>query len=221
MKLHSVSVVIVSEGNNPRLLNPDFLSRNGIVPQNWEPQDTLVLPPIARVQYKNGIEVTLEEQKLTIRSNDPEASDPEKIDWAAELPRIALSIMTTLPHVAYLSVGLNFDIRIPIDADRSKSSLLPDAMIKDGPWLEFGDDRNVTGVKMAYRFTDTALNLVIDKVSVSDEDGPKEDQIRYDLNFHRDLKSAEKDDREAFINLLPKRHDQANELVNQFCGISK
>ena len=36
LKLQNASVVVLSEGNNPKLLSHDFLARNGIVPENWQ-----------------------------------------------------------------------------------------------------------------------------------------------------------------------------------------
>jgi hypothetical protein len=51
LKMVSTSVVVLSEGNNPRLLNPDFLERNRIVSAEWKAQDVVVTPPFAQVVY--------------------------------------------------------------------------------------------------------------------------------------------------------------------------
>jgi hypothetical protein len=55
MKLEIVnaSVIVLSEGNNPRLLNPDFLERNRIVPAEWKVRDVVVTPPFAQVNGRN------------------------------------------------------------------------------------------------------------------------------------------------------------------------
>ena len=62
--LENVAVVILSDGNNPRILNPDFLDRNAIVPPNWKADNVLVTPPFAQVFYPEGVQIFIDENKL-------------------------------------------------------------------------------------------------------------------------------------------------------------
>ena len=76
MELTQVAIVVVSQGNNPRILNPDFLAHNGIVPGGWKPTNVIVLPPMAAVSYENGVQVTLEGEKVLLQVNIP-----DQFDW--------------------------------------------------------------------------------------------------------------------------------------------
>jgi hypothetical protein len=53
LEIVNASVVVLPEGNNPRLLNPDFLERNRIVPTEWKIYDVVVTPPFAQVNGRN------------------------------------------------------------------------------------------------------------------------------------------------------------------------
>jgi hypothetical protein len=45
LEMLNASVVVLSEGNNPKLLNHDFLARNKIVPEDWHVRDVVITPP--------------------------------------------------------------------------------------------------------------------------------------------------------------------------------
>ena len=81
--LTKVSVVVRSQGNNPRILNPDFLTSNGIVPSGWKPVDVTVLQPLAWVRYTNGVQINLETENVQFTANAP-----SECDWAEDLPRM-------------------------------------------------------------------------------------------------------------------------------------
>lgn len=42
LEMLNASVVVLSEGNNPKLLNHDFLARNKIVPEDWNVRDVVI-----------------------------------------------------------------------------------------------------------------------------------------------------------------------------------
>lgn len=211
MELLSAFLVVISQGNNPRLLNPDFLVNNGIVPKNWEVRDLLVLPPVSRILYANKVEVTLEEQKLSVR-----AHDPSMIDWGTELPKICIGIISTLPHVLYGAVGLNFEMieSVP-DSGEDKQTFLQ-IIVKEGPWLNYSEETRVSGIKFQYRLSDAILNLSVERVVRQLEDRPSSQNIKYDFNFHRDFESSENDDRRDFLNTFSERSPQLFDLLKQF-----
>ena len=91
-KLVNAAIVVLAESNNPRLLNPDFLERNKIVPEKWEPKNVLITPPYATVQYAEGITISVEETKLQF------AVDPDRLaTWRELLPGIAIRYLEVLP----------------------------------------------------------------------------------------------------------------------------
>ena len=103
------SVVVLSDSNNPRLLNPDFLETNGIVPKDWsqdsENTKVIVTPPFSLIEYANGIRVQMEENNVQFV-----ATKPAEIDWDTALPALASSFLDVLRHVQYRAVGLNYVI---------------------------------------------------------------------------------------------------------------
>ena len=216
MKFTSVSIAVLSEGNNPLLLSPDFLGRNGITPETWEPKPdgVLVLPPFARVLYTSGVEFVLQTDKLLIRAHDPSGKD-----WTAELPRMTIAFLATLPHVAYGAVGLNFEMRKPAPGSGGNDQPgLLDAIVTEGRWREFGGACDVQGVKFRYKLADAVLlNLTVEIVQETDNDNTTE-QFRFDANFHHDFKSGQDNERRAYINTLCTRHEQIMELLERFSG---
>ena len=100
--LHSVSVVVIAEFHNPSILNPDFLRIHEIVPSDWTVAETLTTPPVSIVKYKNGVEWTLDQSRLTVA----EKSGPA-FDDTYRVHQLVAKYLQRLPHVPYRSLGLN------------------------------------------------------------------------------------------------------------------
>ena len=103
--LRSVSVVVTAEFHNPSILNPDFLRIHEIVPVNWAVAETLTTPPVSIVRYKNGVEWTLDQSRLTVA----EKSGPAFED-TYHVHRLVATYLQRLPHVPYRSLGLNCQV---------------------------------------------------------------------------------------------------------------
>jgi len=123
LKMVSTSVVVLSEGNNPKLLDPDFLERNRIVSAEWKVQDVVVTPPFAQVIYENGIHFLVQINKFQIQ-----ISKPAVLDWKMDLPRMVTAYLELLPHVTYRAVGINFVFITHV----SSGGLLTE-LLQDGP----------------------------------------------------------------------------------------
>jgi len=103
LEMLNASVVVLSEGNNPKLLNHDFLARNKIVPEDWTVRDIVITPPFSNMVYENDVQFVVELNKLQVRS-----AKPEQIDCIRELPKMVMEYLRILPHVSYLGVGINY-----------------------------------------------------------------------------------------------------------------
>ncbi len=200
VKLENVAIVVLSESNNPRLLNPDFLERNNIVPKEWKAQDVLVTPPFAQVSYSNGVQILVEENKIHLQSNKPEA-----IAWKRELPKITLEYLEVLPHVSYRAVGLNFvylsDHPKGIEAEKELISKL----LQQGPWLNFGQGISGAVIELQYRGTQPQMNV---KIGVIEKDSPTGKLLGgfiFTVNFHHDFKPDQNEERAAYINSIGAR----------------
>ena len=66
IRLHNVSVVVTAEFHNPSILNPDFLEKHGIVPENWAVTETVTTPTASVVKYANGVAWTVDPSRLTV-----------------------------------------------------------------------------------------------------------------------------------------------------------
>lgn len=104
-RLFQFSGVIVGQAHNPTILNPDFLSAEGIVPKswNWSVSETTTTPPLAMVRYSNGVTVTVEPNKLQV--TDPNVENGPRNSKVTE---IASAYVRVLPHVRTLRQATTF-----------------------------------------------------------------------------------------------------------------
>lgn len=200
LELVNVAVVVVSDGNNPRLLNPDFLVNNQIVSKDLKVKDVLVTPPFAHVVYQEGVHVQVEENKLQFS-----CSKPSSFEWRSELTRIASTYLTVLPHVAYRAVGLNFGFTSEGYVDKDLGRQLVAMLLTTGSWLN--ERGGITGatVQLQYRSSQPIMNV---SVSVKQEVKTKLERFIFDVNFHHDFAPNQNEERFAFIRTLEKQHDE-------------
>jgi len=203
VKLESVTIVILSDGNNPRLLNQDFLERNNIVPKEWKVKDVLVTPPFAQVSYDNGIQILVEENKLQFQ-----VSKPGDSIWKNELPGIALSYMNVLPHVPYRAVGINMVYLSDHPKGNEAEQELIGKLLQQGPWINYG--QGVTGavLELQYRATQPHMNV---KIGVLEEVGVTGRSLAgflFRVNFHNDFNPEQTDVRKAYIDSIGDRYQE-------------
>ena len=67
--LHSISVVVTAQSHNPSILNRDFLVLQEIVPESWEVIEAVTTPAVSLIRYKKGIQLVVDEEKLTVVEN--------------------------------------------------------------------------------------------------------------------------------------------------------
>ena len=195
VKLDNVNIVILSDGNNPRLLNPDFLDRNNIVPKEWKVKDVLVTPPFARVLYDNDVQILLEENKLHVISKQPDL-----ISWEHELPGVVTSFLEVLPQVSYRSVGLNFVFLSDQPKGVEAEQTLISKFLKQGTWLDFRQGMTGTVLEFQYRATQPQMNVKIGVLEKRDSIGTSLEGFIFTVNFHHDFKIDETKQRAEYVN---------------------
>lgn len=209
-KLGNASIVVLAESNNPRLLNPDFLERNKIVPKKWNSTNILVTPPYATVQYQEGLTIAVEESKLQF------AADPDRLTtWRELLPNVAVSYLEVLPHVAYKAVGLNFTLLGDDPKGEVAEQILIANMLKQGEWLGFGG--GMTGVNLELQFRRTQPHFSV-KIGVRETARGQEKVLEgYVIvaNYHHDFTPDQADKRAAYVRELPTKHDELERFVKQ------
>ena len=126
----SFSIVILAAQHNPTILNPDFLKRTGIVDEKWildEKSPTLTTPAHSEFRFTTGIAFSLDPFRLIIRDLLPDGD-------IFPVPIIAKKYITTVPHVKYNKIGINFESAIIFDSLESAKSFQKSKYLSDGPW---------------------------------------------------------------------------------------
>ena len=180
------SVVVLSEGNNPKLLNHDFLARNKIVPEDWNVRDIVITPPFSNIVYENGVQFVVELNKLQIR-----AGKPEQIDCDRDLPKMVMDYLRILPHVSYLGVGINYVFVLK----DSNHDYIRKNFLQDGPWLQKEGNVSKAAIEFNYLNVNPRFNLKIDSQS---------NDILFSVNYHQDFKPDQEEQRAQYISEMGK-----------------
>jgi len=181
LEILNSSVVVLAKHHNPTILHPSFLSSEGIVPSDWEIAEPPVSTPVfAMVKYKNGIILSVEENRFQVRREEMQ-EDVEK----SQLPVLACKYVQKLPHVKYQAVGINFKGFIECD---TPEALVMDRFLKPGI-ANFNDTHpEASGFRFVYKLDDVRLRLSFDSGKIKRADSENERSgILIDANYHMDL----------------------------------
>lgn len=181
-QLVQFSVVVVGDAHNPTILNPDFLASQRIVPKSWgwEVAETITTPPLAMVRYENGVNVTVEQNKIQVSgSNVEDEQDRSKIT------EIAAAYVEILPHVRYTAVGNNFQGLI---SKPNPGDYLKERFLKTGEWTKSPSDLDAVGMRLSYPLVPVGrLVLAIDaaeaKLPANDD---RQEVVVCNANFSRE-----------------------------------
>ena len=213
LELLKSDIVVLSDSNNPRLLNPDFLERNAIVPKGkgWEPTDVIVTPPFARVQYANGVRIQAEENKLQFT-----CEKFKEFPWRAELPRIAATYLDVLPHVTYRSVGLNYQLTSSLPQGQAAEDQLMTQLLKAGPWTNYAGGLTGVNFEFQYRAGQPKLALRVGAKEVATPNGGRKlEGYMFQANIHHDFAPADKTPRREYMTTLGDRCNEVIALIEQ------
>lgn len=181
-QLIQFSTVVIGKTHNPSILNPDFLSVNGIVPDDWgwDVAETITTPPFAVVRYTSGVAVTVEFDKLEV--TDIRVGDDPTRSKAAE---IATNYVHKLPHVRYTAAGINFQTLVAVE---SPETYLTERFVKPGPWHSPKRQVSAAGLRLVYLLGDEGrLTLSLDAGEAQRSDAKaKKKVVIANANFHRD-----------------------------------
>ena len=181
-RLVQFSEVVVGDAHNPTILNPDFLASQRIVPKSWgwEVAETLTTPPLAIVCYTNGVNITVEQNKIQI--TDPNVEDgPDK----SKISDIAAAYIEILPHVRYTAVGNNFKCLIP---QANPGEFLKSRFLKTGAWSDAPSQLGAIGLKLSYPLVPAGqLVLTVDAAEAKLPDkADHQEVIVCNANFSRE-----------------------------------
>lgn len=186
LKLFEVSIVIVGNDCNPTILNPDFLTKQNIVREEWGWQlagAPITTPPFATAAYDSGVAITVDTSKVQVVAawHDDDTWD--------RIAHIARRYVEVLPHVRYTGVGNNF--RGVSERDEAEA-FLKNRLLKPGAWDSEAHSIAATAIKFIYPRPDARLSLTIDGGAITQHTNDQYQEIRGVLlhaNFHRDCKT--------------------------------
>jgi len=182
LEIIECSIVTAASNHNPTILNPDFLKRNKIVPEEWEIKKVLCTEVISQVAFGNGFVLTVEPKKIIFLENDPDRSTLPRLD------EISIQYVKTLPHAAYTAVGVNFKGVVAFNhLDQARSWLLEE-LVASGPWKEIGNGIQSAGLTLVYLIRDAKLTLKMDPAEFQRAGEPSSRPVvLFDGNFNWDL----------------------------------
>lgn len=210
VKIQSTAIVVLSSGNNPRLLNSDFLKRNGVAQEDWAVADTLVTPPVSHVTFENGLQVLVEENRLHFRVNKA-----EKFPWAGELPRVAIAYMDLLPHVQYGAIGLNFVYTSEEANSQDEENVIIKKLLMPGPWLECASGVSDAVLDLQFHGEFPQMNIRIGKFQNVEQDGKMLNGIIFNVNFHQDFSGSPKEERDSYIKDMDSQQERFFDFLNR------
>ena len=172
-KLLQFSLVVRGETHNPSILNPDFLSVQGIVPTSWkwESRQTMTTPMASSVEYANHVSIQVTAESLQVVG---EVEDGDS--FSDKIPEVARRYVETLPHVRYTALGINFHSALSVG---NPGESIRDRFMTDGPWRS---EAVAAGVRLEYALSDGRLRISVDGGKRGEEEA-----ILVCANFHRDL----------------------------------
>ncbi|MDE2786358.1 MAG: hypothetical protein OXL37_06805 [Chloroflexota bacterium] len=165
VEVRSASVVLVSSGLvNPDTVNPDKLSRAGVVPYEWSVINTVTTELAARTEYANDISISVDGNRCVFWEQIEGPFQP-----AYEVHDVAKRYADATRLVQYDAIGVNWSLDV-IGVD--PSGWLRDKVV--GLGTVFGDFQT-SQVRMVKWAGDYFFNITV----VNDNAG-----ILLDCNYH-------------------------------------
>jgi hypothetical protein len=187
--LNELAIVIAAKSHNPTILNPDFLKRNRIVPDDWElnsPDKQFSSVTASQVVYNNGISIQAQYEKVLFSEN---ITGKEYSDF--QIPNVAREYVKNLPHVSYTAVGINPKGYVQVPSNEDAENFVMNKLIQSGPWKLISEVQPIVSATFIYRLENCNIGISImnDQIQIQKEnDVPI---IAFTSNFHRDLEITE------------------------------
>lgn len=213
IKCLNFSIVGLVKNHNPSILNPDFLEMHKIVPKEWERGNPPIsIPTFAQVEYKNGVTIFAEPNKIQI--TDILSEDPK----ASKIQEIIGKYLRFMPTVSCTSVGMNFLSVIDMENDEKSVEYLKELFLKKDPWENPKYLANDVGFQFIYTINDVKLLVDIKHGSVitNINNVPSTNKgIILSANFEKSITGQSAEGVVSFLEKVPTYWNYYNEIVNK------
>lgn len=207
--LEQINIVVISESNNPQILNPDFLKINNIIPEDWIPSSVIVTQPLSQIVFSNGVSITVEEQRVQVKTDSP-----NEIEWRELIPNIVIKYLDVLQHVHYSAVGINMVFAKVAKDDTDLRQMLIRDMLVHGPWNDIGEGLSEVIVELKYTNSQPYLGIKIQVATKKLDENTNEHALLYTTNLHNDFQNEDISQRCDFINSLGDRVDRVMSQIS-------
>ena len=180
--LYEAGMMIVGRNHNPSILNPDFLWRHGIVPEDLEIAEnvpSISTPMTSQCIFKNNLEIVSEPNRVSFIQKNISNENDSDISLCYQAGR---KYLRTVPLVPYTAVGINFIASFPVP----NGSLSLRNMMRPGEWNRFEDISPTTEIVLTYPLPGRIVNLTI-----GSDDSVSKEKVFVRGNFHRDIKAEQ------------------------------
>lgn len=179
--LIELSVVLVTNQNDPSVINPDFLRHSGIVdPAMQAKQPVISTPVFSQVVFEGGLSVTAEPNRFIFTHQAQPLSEDD-----CKSPVFAQRLLNVFPHIEFSALGINPKGLRPF-SDES-SSIVSDALAGEGKWMSFNDVLPDIHLKAIYDYESRKIILDIGGVNIKGNDGSELPGLLFQANIHRDI----------------------------------
>ena len=175
-------IVVTAEAHNPTVLNPDFLSFNGIVRIEWgwkTKEPIITTPAFSQVTYENDVWIAVDPQRMRVVQQVFDGNPAN-----SRIADITEAYSSVLRHVKYTAVGVNFRIYLPMS---DPDEYIKETFVKKGPWYTAARTPMTAALKLVYSLpSDGRLLIDLNSGTVNRSGGKTEKALIIGSNFHRD-----------------------------------
>jgi hypothetical protein len=184
LEIGELSIVVVAERHNPTILNPDFLIRKGIVPEDWKlEKNPVCTDPFAEVIYATGTVFVAQFDKLIFTE-----TRKERIQRPADLANMVKKYVSALPEVTYKAVGINPQGHILCENREEAQKAIVDNLLKDNSLKNLEGDPVHASVRYRYGAGESMINISVDEALIKLPDSKEASPAMIlGANFHREL----------------------------------
>ncbi len=209
-----IAIVVVASNHNPTILNPDFLKYNSIVQADWDlSRSPICIEPMAEVAFNSGVKITAQIDKVIFHENVKDGNITN-----LNIPDIAVKYTTTLPHVEYKAIGINFRGHIILGENLSPQEYMINSLIVKGPWSDYGISPVQSKITFSFSLEDSMSNLTMEQKSIKIANDVQIPVLFFGSNFHHELEGQNREERLGslikIINNWEIDCDKFHELVN-------
>ncbi|NET37269.1 MAG: hypothetical protein F6K19_35460 [Cyanothece sp. SIO1E1] len=190
--VQELAVVIATQGQNPGILNLDFLKYSGIVPADWSlARDPVYTQQVVQLAFQNGMVITAEPNRILMA---------EMVEGKATTdilaPGMARKLIDALPHMEYQAIGLNPRGYVPFAGlpDHARQ-YLTQTLIAPGPWQDFGQAPVRATINFIYTLESGRLNLNISEAMMRRSETEDLPVVVFSGSFNARLKASEQTER--------------------------